>query len=52
MTGAWPLPIILDESMKTYLPDRNMYLSLRQLRQGLLLRRDFIGLCYKVFYVS
>lgn len=52
MTGAWPFPRILDESMKTYLPGRNMYLSLRQLRQGLLLSPDFIGLCYKVFYVS
>lgn len=52
MTGAWPLPIILDESMKPYLPDRNMYLSLRQIRQGLLLSPDFMGLCHKVFYVS
>ena len=48
MTGAWPLPIILDESMKTYLPERTM----RQLRRGVLLSPDFIGLCYKVFYVS
>ena len=49
VTCAWPLPIILDESMKTYLPDRNMYLSLRQLRQDWLLSPDFIGLCEKVF---